>query len=732
MEATVKHTADETYRRQEGERNPLLTGALDYASRNIPVFPLKPKAKEPAIPSAHPEGDPLRGTCHGKCGRLGHGFWDATTDTSQIRKWWEQWPDANIGLACGDHLTVVDIDSAEGVEALQAIGFEANGAPVVRTGKGHHYWFRADGAGCHTRFLEGVDLKSNGGYVIAPPSIHPDGPVYTWVRPLDGELPVLPQVILDAVKRHGRLSSRRESEPVGELIPKGRQNNTLTSLAGSMRHRGMTVEEIAASLLVTNDNRCEEPLSEHEVRQIAWSVGRYEPSKNGSAPVEQDGPAVPDPVRFQDAKAVPLEWLWDDYVPRGMLSIVQGNPGLGKSVAMLDLAARVTAGKPMPDGSTGVSGAVVLVAPEDDLAKVVVPRFKAAGGNVDRAVELSLVKLAGEAEDIAFPTHAAVLEEQIRAGSAVLVVIDDFDEVVEDGYSLNNGKHMAKVMRSLREVAESTNAAIVLIRHINKASGTNSVQRGSGSIKIPGKARVVLDIGKHPENDQQRVLTVGKANLTKDTDRSLAFEMQDTPIKHKGVAYHVPVLNWLGKVDVSSADLLAASDEEKHGTQAVERCGWLRELLEAGPRTNQEVMREAKDAGYRVTERTLRRDLIRIGGSTSGTQGIGAPSTWSLSNQEGVLPNSQVSLGRTLSSSLEELSDQAAGVAAEEQSQSHEEGHEEDSDDDALFTRAELEKYNLPDLVEVAHEHSVTIPSEYHEDKQWLISKILVPNGGDE
>ncbi|MFO0932928.1 MAG: bifunctional DNA primase/polymerase [Planctomycetota bacterium] len=100
----------------------MLDAALAYARAGLPVFPIAPGGKLPAIPSAHPKGDPQRGLCHGECGRDGHGFHDATTDETRIRAWWETWPDANIGLRAGEAsgFDVVDLDTQKGGEGADA------------------------------------------------------------------------------------------------------------------------------------------------------------------------------------------------------------------------------------------------------------------------------------------------------------------------------------------------------------------------------------------------------------------------------------------------------------------------------------------------------------------------------------------------------------------------------------------------------------------------------------
>ncbi len=166
---------------------------LDYALAGWPVFPLN--GKHPAIRSAHPLGDPLRGRCHGECGRLGHGVYDGTTDPERAAEMFAGRPSANVGARVPDGLIVVDVDPRhDGHLALEAL--EAKHAPLpetltARSGRGdggtHRYYLAPGGTTTATRFgRTGIDLKFGGrGYTVLPPSLHPDtGRPYEWLNDL--------------------------------------------------------------------------------------------------------------------------------------------------------------------------------------------------------------------------------------------------------------------------------------------------------------------------------------------------------------------------------------------------------------------------------------------------------------------------------------------------------------------------------------------------------------------
>lgn len=163
--------------------------AVEYATRGFRVFPLK--GKVPMIPTAHRQGDPLRGRCKGDCGRVGHGVLDATTDLEIVAGWWSgPAKGANIGLRCPDPVMVIDVDPRNGgLVSLKALTEMFGPIPETLTsisGRGdgghHRYFLRPAGKVTSKMLGDGIDVKTSAGYVVAPPSIHPDtGKPYLWV-----------------------------------------------------------------------------------------------------------------------------------------------------------------------------------------------------------------------------------------------------------------------------------------------------------------------------------------------------------------------------------------------------------------------------------------------------------------------------------------------------------------------------------------------------------------------
>lgn len=269
-----------------------LLAALAYAQRGWAVLPLTPRGKAPLTP---------------------HGVHDASTDADVIRTWWGRWPLANVGISCGPSgLAVLDVDPRAGGdvtlgELVARHGPLPDAPQVVTGGGGCHVYFRAAPGLRSRRLGEGVEVKAAGGYVVAPPSVHPSGAAYAWAagRPPEG-LPDPP----DWLAEPGQAERPEGDAP----IPAGRRNVTLTSLAGTMRRRGMSEAAILAALLVENAARCHPPLPEPEVRRLVRSAARYPPE-------EAVAPA-PGAVRVWDLpEPAPRRWLVPGLVPEGALSV---------------------------------------------------------------------------------------------------------------------------------------------------------------------------------------------------------------------------------------------------------------------------------------------------------------------------------------------------------------------------------------------------------------------------
>src|SRR5438128_496832 len=213
----------------------------------------------------------------------------ASNDPAQLRFWAKRWSGCNWALAtgAGSGIFVLDVDGEPGLAAIRGLsaqhGWEWIETLGVKTGRGsHHYFAWPEGANIRNsagKLGPGLDIRGEGGYVIVPPSIHPDGHEYHWLG--EGEnVPIAqpPHWLLEKLVEPVNAVAPSPAAD-GEAILEGGRNAALTSLAGSMRRRGMTPQAIEVALLTENAARCKPPLPEGEVCEIATSVARYEPTR---------------------------------------------------------------------------------------------------------------------------------------------------------------------------------------------------------------------------------------------------------------------------------------------------------------------------------------------------------------------------------------------------------------------------------------------------------------------
>jgi len=315
----------------------------------------------------------------------------------------------------------------------------------------------------------------------------------------------------------------------------------------------------------------------------------------------------------------PVRWLWPGRVPLGKLTILDGDPGLGKSLLTLDLVARVSTGREMPDGSRGdLEGpaGVVLLSAEDDPADTIRPRLDVAGGDPARVAvlqavdEVEVADDGGERRRERGVTLADIepLRQAIQETGARLVVIDPVMAHVGKADSHRDAE-VRGLLRPLAELAQETGAAILIVRHLNKSAGGNPLYRGGGSIAWIGAARSGLLVAPDPDDEtgQRKVLAVTKSNLAQPAP-ALAYTIE--AVVHEGAGF-VPRVCWHGESAHTARSLLAQPTEDGERSALEEAKAFLLDLLGAGPVEADRVHREARAAG--IADVTLRRAKALLG-----------------------------------------------------------------------------------------------------------------------
>ena len=324
-------------------------------------------------------------------------------------------------------------------------------------------------------------------------------------------------------------------------------------------------------------------------------------------------------ILLSDVVPERVTWLWDGRIPLGKLTILDGDPGLGKSTLSLALAANVSRGTPLP-GSTEPSkpAGVVLLSAEDDLADTIRPRLDAAGADVTRILALRTVPGDDEMPP-SIPADLDVLERAIARVDARLVVIDPLMAFLDADVDGHKDQSVRRALHRLSKLAEDTRTAVVVVRHLNKAVGGNPLYRGGGSIGVIAAARAGMLVARDPDDANRRVLASTKCNLAAEPE-SLSFHLE----QHDETSRVV----WDGVSAHGAGMLLAESDGDPSALDEAKEV--VADILAAGPVASTDLRRRALAEG--VSERTMRRarDTLRCVKRKAGMTGGW---TWELPNR---------------------------------------------------------------------------------------------------
>jgi hypothetical protein len=407
------------------------------------------------------------------------------------------WPGVGIVTGAISEIVVLDADSPEAVEELKRRGHPAT--PMLKTARGMHAYFRHPGGELPTRIGlgNGLDLKGDGGYVVAPPSKHPSGSVYEWIiSPDDVGLAELPGWAIDEIRTHSR---RATAEDLGEEIPNGSRNKAITSIAGTLRRRGLGETAIYAALLGINAEMCRPPLPTHEVQKIAASMARYDAPEDdsiyshhtqtefGENKSEGEKPLpikTVDEVISEAGEEVP--WIVENLVARGALTDVSGlAKDSGKTTFWCHAISAGARGEQHAGFDTVAAKYLYLTEQGNNFALALRDSELTEHADHIRIVQFKDVT-AVEWNRL---MHKASNDAK-RLGMDVLVV-DTFSVFARlKGSEENDAGPVADRMRVLRQVAQKYNIGVVLIRH----AGKDGTPRGSSAFEA--EADICVTLGK--------------------------------------------------------------------------------------------------------------------------------------------------------------------------------------------------------------------------------------------
>ena len=503
----------------------LLDAALSYAAQGWHVFPLHtPHDGKCSCRKAECEDQ-------GKHPRTTHGHNDATTDEPTIREWWSRWPEANIGIATGARsgVAVLDIDPAHGgADSLRALlAHTGDTLPETLTcetgGGGTHYWFAPTGpvqtsAG---KLGDGIDVRGDGGYVVAAPSLHASGDYYRWAEgrsPDKAGLTAWPSWLTSVTPE------REKRDPVDGAIPAGKRNQTLASLAGSMQRKQFSFEAICAALHAENTARCSPPLDPAEVDSIAESIARYASSIDLSSVMgdssTNESLAFISAFDFCTSVSGEVPWLVTPWVAKGAITELAGKvKASGKTTLLLAMCRAVVDGSEFLGEATKKCPVVYLTEQAGTSFRQALLRAE-----LDSRDDFFLLPWS-ECKGRAWPDVVRQATAYAHEQGAGLIVVDTLPQFAGfEGDGENSSGAALVAMRPLQQAA-AEGLAVVVVRHERKSGGEPG-DSGRGSTAFAGAVDIVVTL-RRTEGSGENIRVLRALSRFDETPPEFSIELRD-------------------------------------------------------------------------------------------------------------------------------------------------------------------------------------------------------------
>lgn len=551
-----------------------LKAALAHAKAGWRIHPLKENSKEP---------------------RLKNWPKKASSDPQVIKKWFRQYPDANVGGIPPHNIFVLDIDGAEGKKSFKSLALKTLTAGVL-TPRGNHHYFAGNISKSKIGLLKGLDLIGDDGsrYLVLPPSQINDKK-YRWNS--QSNIKLLKPSSLH--KLNDLLDNEGNVLPVPEGIGEGSRNNELFRIGCALSRRNVS-EATKRKVLLTLNKEIESPLPQKEVLAIIKSSSRY---GDGSEDAFSDMAGV---------KEAEVDWFWYPYLAKGCLTLIEGAPGQGKSYLTMYLAALTSAGGEFPFSKEKIkAGRVLILNAEDDAACILRPRLEKCGAVFSKnsiRFQKKFVPMNDKGIEL--------LETEISEYRPDLVIIDPLlTYMLGDMHRYNEATNF---MTEIDELARQYKCCIIGVRHLTKANSDDASKRGIGSVGFAARARSVLQVGKAPDNENESALGHVKTNWGK-YGKTLVFSLQG------GGRDDVPSFVWQREADYS-ADAINRPKEVGRPSEQDPIQHFLRQKLQAGSAKVSDLLNMAKDEGLYTSKRTMLRAL----GEVANIEGNGPKAEWVL------------------------------------------------------------------------------------------------------
>lgn len=536
----------------------------------------------------------------------------------------------NIGVLLGaasGNLVDVDLDCEQAV-ALASHFLPNTGAVFGRQSRPRSHWLYVAPVSNKLTLTDPItgkrlaEILTNGQQAIFPGSTHQDtGELIQWYES-DEPAHIDAADLIRVVKRLGAAALLACHWP-----QKGSRQDTALALAGGLLRSPEWSEDQAAHFIeavcyAAGDEQTRSRIqgTRYTLKKLAigaratgWpTLARIlaprvvdkarewlelrEPHSETHSNAEGESPNEDDdtPLRvvcMADVEPEQVSWLWHPYIARGKLTILEGDPGLGKSWLTCAIACAVTRGRGLPGAETFEPGNVLMLSAEDGLSDTLRPRLDAVGSDVSRIFALN--------EPLTFDAIGLLrLEGAIIKHSPGLVIIDPLFAFTGGKVDIHRANECRAISAPLAAIAERHGCAILAVRHLGKSrGGGHALNAGIGSIDFTAAARSVLLVGRDPDDEQKRAIVQTKNNLAQHGE-AIGYKLEGNQFF------------WTGTSDLTAGRILAAESDEGERSAITEAIDFLSTALSSGGRDSKAIKEEARQAG--ISEATLRRAKVRL------------------------------------------------------------------------------------------------------------------------
>jgi hypothetical protein len=320
-----------------------------------------------------------------------------------------------------------------------------------------------------------------------------------------------------------------------------------------------------------------------------------------------------------------LRWLWPQRIPLGKVTVFGGVPGIGKGLASIDVAARVTTGRDYPDAKNPLPPSEVLILScEDDPEDALVPRLQAADADLSKVHIIQSVRVRAskqtQTRDLHLDEDVEAIGEMLHKFPAIrLIIIDPISDHL-GGKKMWAEQEMRELLRPLAKMAQNRDVAVVCVMHPNKKEGLSAIYRISGAVAFVGVARANWLFTKHRDYPSNSYMLPLKNNYARDSLLGLAYRISEVLVQIENSDEPIPHVEWLGEADVDANEALAPPQKKRASSRADAKA-FLRAFLAGGPQDASAVYAAAAAEG--ISERTLDRAKAELGVESRrrGTEG---------------------------------------------------------------------------------------------------------------